>query len=213
MAKIFTIGRQFGSKGWEIGLKLANELNIPFYNEELIELSANKNGMSTEIFAKYDEKPASSLLYSLSLGSVPNELINQNIGKPLNDTIFAAQTEVIKELAEKGPCVIVGRCSNYILKDFNDVINVFIYANIEDRIEYVIKRDGVDRKQAISKIKKTDKTRSSYHNFYSDTKWGETESYDIMIDSSIGVDKAVNILKLLYRWFFSLVFFFNVICW
>lgn len=199
MAKIFTIGRQFGSKGWEIGHKLANELNIPFYNEELIEMSANKNGMSAEIYAKYDEKPASSLLYSLSLGAIPNELVNQNINKPLNDTVFAAQTEIIKELANKGPCVIVGRCSDYILKDFDEVINVFIYADIEDRIQYVINRDGIDRKQAISKIKKSDKTRSSYHNFYADTKWGETESYDIMINSSLGVDKAVSILKLLFR--------------
>lgn len=199
MAKIFTIGRQFGSKGWEIGNKLANELNIPFYNEELIVMSANKNAMSPDIYAKYDEKTASSLLYSLSLGVLPNELVNQNIAKPLNDVVFAAQTEVIKELAYKGPCVIVGRCSDYILKDFDDVINVFIYADLEDRIKYVIERDGLDRKQAIAKIRKTDKTRATYHNFYSDTKWGSSESYDIMINSSIGVEKVVNMLKLLFR--------------
>lgn len=199
MAKIYTIGRQFGSKGWEIGNKLAKELDIPFYNEELIELSANKNGMSPEIYAKYDEKPASSLLYSLSFGTTPNEIMNQNVSKPINDSVFAAQTQVIKELALKGPCVIVGRCSNHILKDFDDVINVFIYASLDDRISNVINRDGINSKQAITKIKKSDKTRAAYHNFYSNTKWGDKESYDIMIDSGIGVDKAVNILKSLYR--------------
>ena len=199
MAKVFTIGRQLGSKGWEIGQKLSSELNIPFYNDELIELSANKSGMSADIFAKFDEKPASSLLYSLSLGSISNEMSNLSTNTPLNDTVFASQCKVIKELAEKGPCVIVGRCSNHILKDFDNVINVFIYADLEDRINNVCERDGIGQKQALTKIKKSDKTRASYHNFYSDTKWGESESYDIMLNSSIGVDKIVNILKQLYR--------------
>lgn len=199
MGKIFTIGRQLGSLGWEIGRKLAIELGIPFYNEELIEMSANKSGMSADIFAKFDEKPGSSLLYSLSLGSVPGEMLNQSSNTPLNDTVFSSQLKVITELAEKGPCVIVGRCSNYILRDFDNVINVFIYADLEDRINTVCQRDGISRKQAISKIKKSDKTRASYHNFYSNTKWGDSESYDIMLNSSLGIDKIVNILKQLYR--------------
>ena len=196
---IFTIGRQLGSKGWEIGQKLANELNIPFYNEELIELSANKSGMSPDIFAKFDEKPASSLLYSLSMGSMPSEIITQSANTPLNDTVFTSQSKVITELAQNGPCVIVGRCSNYILKNFDNVVNVFIYADIEERITNVCNRDGLDRRQALTKIKKSDKTRAAYHNFYSDTKWGEVESYDIMLNSSLGVDKVVKILKQLYR--------------
>ena len=199
MSKVFTIGRQLGSRGWEIGQKLATELNIPFYNEELIEMSADKTGMSAEIVARYDEKPTSSLLYSLSIGSVPPELINQNISKPLNDTIFLSQSEIIKELANKGPCVIVGRCSNYILREFDDVINVFIYADLEDRINYLIERDNISRKEAVSSIKKSDKARASYHNFHSDLKWGDHESYDIMLNSNLGIDKIVNILKQLYK--------------
>ncbi len=199
MSKIYTIGRQFGSKGWEIGQQLANELNIPFYNEELIEMSADKSGMSAEVFAKFDEKPASSLLYSLSLGVLPAELMSQNVNVPLNDKVFNSQATVIRELAEKGPCVIVGRCSNYILSELDNVINVFIYADIEDRIINVMARDGLDRKEAIARIKKSDKTRSAYHNFYSETKWGEPSSYDLMFNSALGVDAIVNALKTLYR--------------
>lgn len=199
MSKIFTIGRQLGSNGYEIGQALAKELGIPFYNEELIEMSANKKGMSSEVFAKYDESPTSSLLYSLSLGVMPNEYLNSSVNSSINDTVFSSQAETIRELAEKGPCVIVGRCSNYILHERDDVIDVFIYADMEDRIERIIQRDNISRKEAISSIKKSDKTRAAYHNYYSEHKWGSPETYDIMLNSKIGIDKIVKILASLAR--------------
>ncbi len=199
MSKIITISRQLGSKGWEIGHALSRELGIPFYNEELIELSANKSGMAPEVFAKYDERSASSLLYSLSLGALPAEVAGQNIHVPINDTVFASQAATIKELAEKGPCVIVGRCSDYILRDRKDVFNVFIYADTETRVKNIMERDGVSEKEALSDIKKSDKTRAAYHNFYSDRKWGKPECYDAMFNSAIGVDPIVKTLVMLCK--------------
>ncbi len=199
MSKIFTIGRQLGSNGYEIGQALAKELGIPFYNEELIQLSAEKKGMSAEVFKKFDERPASSLLYSLSLGVMPNEYVNSNVSSSINDTVFSSQAEIIRELAEKGPCVIVGRCADYILKDRKDVINVFVYADMEERINNVIERDGVTRKEAVSCIKKSDKTRASYHNSYSENKWGSPDTYDVMVNSKIGVDKIVKFLAMIAR--------------
>lgn len=199
MTKIITISRQLGSKGWEIGHTLARELGISFYNEELIELSAKKSGMSPEVFAKYDERSASSLLYSLSLGAMPGEMLPQNLSMSFNDTVFASQAETIKELAEKGPCVIVGRCADYILRDRKDVLNIFIYADTDARIANIVERDGIFEKEALSDIKKSDKTRAAYHNFYSDRKWGKPECYHAMFNSSLGVDAIVKTIMMLYK--------------
>ena len=139
MSKIFTIGRQLGSNGYEIGQALAKELGIPFYNEELIEMSANKKGMSSEVFAKYDESPTSSLLYSLSLGVMPNEYLNSSVNSSINDTVFSSQAETIRELAEKGPCVIVGRCADVLLNKEN-LLNIFVYADKESKIKRCLER-------------------------------------------------------------------------
>ena len=134
---IITISRQYGSGGRFIGRKLAEALDIPFYDKELITMSAEESGMSKEIFEKADEKAANSLLYTLSMNAY---LLHGMAGVPdlpLNDKVFLVQSEVIRKLAAKGPCVIVGRCADYVLQENPNCVNVYIYSDMEDRVSRV----------------------------------------------------------------------------
>lgn len=201
MKSIITIGRQFGCGGREICKRLSDELGIPFYDKELIEYAANQSGISPEILEQYDEKATNSLLYSLSLStysyagagniSVPN--------LPLNDRLFISQSEIIKELADKGPCIILGRCADYVLKDRDDVLNVFIHCDLENRVEQIEKRLGMPKTKAKEIIKKTDKRRSSYYNYYTHQKWGDLKNFDLAINSNLGIDKVVETIKNFYK--------------
>ncbi|MEE1071829.1 MAG: cytidylate kinase-like family protein, partial [Cellulosilyticum sp.] len=129
---IITVGRQYGSGGRAIGKKLAEALGISFYNREIIELAAKRSGMSEEAFEKVDETAASSLLYSIATGSYMfGNYVSPQVDLPLNDKLFIMQSEIIKSIAAKESCVIVGRCADYILKDRTDVINIFIHADKE----------------------------------------------------------------------------------
>ena len=182
---VITIGRQFGSGGRSIGQKLAEKLGISFYDKELISLAAKESGINPEVFENVDEKAANSLLYSLSMGmysfgsgfSVMGDL-------PVNDKLYLLQHKLIKEIAERESCVIVGRCADYVLRENPNCVNLFIYANIEFRKEEAVKRHGIDAARAEHIINKTDKSRANYYSFYSGQKWGMVENYDLCIDSS-----------------------------
>ena len=192
---VITIGRQFGSGGRAIGQKLAKKLSIPFYDKELISIAAKESGINPEIFKNVDETAANSLLYSLSMG-----LYNFNgplaMGDlPVNDKLYILQHQIIKDLATKGPCVIVGRCADYVLKDNPHCINIFIHADIEYRKKRAITVHNIDEKRAESIINKTDKTRANYYSFYSGKKWGVTQNYDLCIDSSkLSDDQIVELI-------------------
>ena len=193
---VITISRQFGSGGREIGKKLADKLGIKFYDKELISLAAKESGMSPEIFEKVDEKATNSLLYALSMGAVTignNFSIVPNV--PMNDRLFLLQHDIIKKISAD-PCVIVGRCADYVLKDRTDCVKVFIYADLQNRIEYAVKVHDVPREKAASVIQKTDKSRANYYNYYSTGKWGDTKNYDLCINSgSLGSDKCVELIE------------------
>lgn len=181
---IITIARQFGSGGSDIAKSLAEELGIKFYDKELISLAAKESGMSPEIFEKIDEQATNSLLYSLSMG-----LYNFGNGfsamgdLPVNDKLYIIQHKMIKRLAAKGPCVILGRCADYILKDHKNVVNIFINADMDYRKEHAIKYHHIDKKRAEQIINKADKTRANYYSFYSGQKWGQAQNYDLCINS------------------------------
>ena len=138
MKSIITIGRQYGCGGRDICKRLSEELGIPFYDKELIEYAANKSGINAEVLEQYDERATNSLLYSLSLSSYSyvGSVMNTN-NMPLNDQLYISQSEVIKQLAEKGPCIILGRCSDYVLKDRDDVLNVFIHCDLDLRVKRI----------------------------------------------------------------------------
>ena len=187
---VVTIGRQYGSGGKIIGEKLAKALGVPFYDKELLTEAARKSGICQEMFESNDEKPTSSLLYSLVMGTYSGDSL------PLNHKLFLAQFDAIRSLADKGSCVIIGRCADYALEDYKNVINVFIHAKMEDRIDRAVAQYGIDINKAEDIIIKTDKKRASYYNFYSSKKWGHVDNYDITVDSSVlGIDDTVKLLK------------------
>lgn len=193
---VITIGRQFGSGGRSIGEKLAKKLDIPFYDKELISLAAKESGVSPEVFDNVDEKAANSLLYSLSMGmynfgsgfSVMGDL-------PVNDKLYLLQHQIIKDIAEKENCVIVGRCADYVLRDHPGCVNIFIYADMDFRKDEAIKRHGIDEARAEHIINKTDKSRANYYSFYSGQKWGMAENYDLCINSGkLSEDSIVELI-------------------
>lgn len=186
---IITIGRQYGSGGREIGEKLAKRMNVPYYDKELLTEAARESGLSEELFLQSDEKPTNSLLYALAMG---NSYANR---PPLNHTIFMAQFETIKKIAQNGPCVIVGRCADYSLRHIKNMVSVFVHASMEYRMERAINQYHVPEKQAKGVLARTDKQRASYYNFYTDQNWSDVRNYDLALDSSkIGVEGAVDVI-------------------
>ena len=191
---VITIGRQFGSGGRSIGQKLAEKMGVSFYDKELISIAAKESGMNPEVFEGVDEKAANSLLYSLSMGMYNFGSGFSAMGDlPVNDKLYLLQHQIIKDIAEKESCVIVGRCADYILRDHPNVVNIFIYANMDYRKEQSIEKHGIDAARAEHIINKTDKSRANYYSFYSGQKWGMAENYDLCIDSSkLSEDKIVD---------------------
>ena len=196
MNTIITISRQFGSGGREIGKQLSERYNIPYYDKELIALAAKQSGYSEEVFAKADERATNSLLYSLLMGSynMGGRIAAYN-DMPINDKRFLIQGDIIKEAAQKGPCVIVGRCGDYVLRDFENVFHVFIYADKASRIEHSVKLHGMEPEKAPDILTKKDKQRANYYNFYTNKRWDDPANYHLMINSGIfGIDGSVDLI-------------------
>ena len=192
---IITIGRQCGSGGHEIGRKLAEKLGVPCYDKELLRLAAEHSGLAPENFELYDEVPTNSLLYSLSLGNYGVAMGQYDM--PIHQKIFLAQFDTIQKLADKGEsCVIIGRCADYALAKRQQVINVFLRADPKARTKRLVEQYAdLTEKKAADQMVKTDKRRASYHNFYADTRWGNSESYDLVLDSlKLGIDQTVDLL-------------------
>ena len=195
--QVYTIGREFGSMGLLIGQKLAERLGIKYYDKELLQQAAKESGFCEEIFENHDEKPTNSFLYSLVMDtySAGNYATAPFLDMPLNHKVFLAQFDTIKNIAEKESCVIVGRCADYALSTHPDVINVFVRAELEDRIKIVSKRMDITENKAKDMILKNDKQRASYYNYYTSKQWGATSSYDLTINTSkISVDNAVDLI-------------------
>ncbi len=194
MDKIITIGRQYGSGGREIGQKLADIYGIPFYDNELITRAAKESGFAEETFARAEDKATNSLLYSLAMGI--NVYGNQDFGfagLSLDDRIFLAQSDVIRKVADEGPCVIVGRCADYVLKERQNVFNIFIQASLDYRLKRAVEKYGVSQKKAGEVILKTDKSRANYYSYHVGEKWNNLNNYDLVIRSDLsGIDNAVS---------------------
>ena len=192
---VITIGRQFGSGGRAIGKLVAKKLGIPFYDKELIKKIAQESGLSHEILDDYDEKPTNSFLYSLSLGAYTYGNSFTGVPEmPMSDKIFVIQSDAIKEIAKQGPCVIIGRCAESILKDETEHLSVFIHADFDYRIGRVSEYEKISHDAAAELIRKTDKKRASYHNYYSELKWGDATSYDLCLNGCIGTENAAQLI-------------------
>lgn len=177
--QIITIGRQFGAGGRTIGKELACRLGVDFYDKELIVEAARSSGLSHRLLDTLDEQHTSSLLYSLVMNAQGRNLFSA--GKPLELLAYEAQIASVKDVAEKGPCVIVGRAADCILRGSYDVVSIFVSASLPDRTAHVSRRDGISEEEAAKKIARLDKARASFYNSFSDQKWGEADSYDLCI--------------------------------
>lgn len=199
MAKkaIITIARQYGSGGREIGERIAKILNFPLFDKELIKDAAAKGNLDEDIIRSADESATNSLLYTLAMGSnVLGTTMSFGYKMPLNDKLFILQSEVIREYADKGSCVIIGRCADYVLRDNPDIYRIFVYGDLEHRKARVTERHPeLKSSQIIDVINKTDKRRASYYNFYTGNKWGKYDNYDMAINSStLGIEETANVI-------------------
>jgi len=193
MKKIICIGREYGSGGREIGEKLARTLDVPCYDKLLIKKASLESGLSEGFLAKTEESPINSLQF---LSGNPYADI-AGIGNTFysdGQLAYNAEKAVIEKLAEQGPCVIIGRCASSILPK-DRVFSVFIYADEQDKIRRVMKRNQLSEKEALHRMRHMDRMRKQFFDFYSDTSWGHPESYDLMLSSSrFSIDQCVNIL-------------------
>ena len=193
---IITIGRQLGSGGREIGKKLSVNLDISFYDKELIRIASKESGLNEELFERADEKKRFSLFGGL-LGlqdSATNETwLNYYL---TNETLFKIQSDVIRSLAEKGSSVFVGRCADNVLKDNPCCLNVFISADIDERVKRVSEIQKIPGNKARECIEKTDRKRARYYNYFSNKTWGAAESYHLCVNSSVlGIDETVTFIS------------------
>lgn len=194
---VVTIARQFGSSGREVGQKLAELLGYGFYDKQLITLAAQKTGLDSGVLSSVDEKPVSSLLYTLALGSSMYNNGAEQITLPINDRLFVIQAEIIKELASKAEgAVIVGRCADYVLSEHDDLVRVFITADYTNRVKEVMARHDLTESKAKDAVIKTDKRRSNYYSYYTGEKWGKADRYDLVVSTDkLGVEGAAQVIK------------------
>lgn len=190
MEKIITIAREYGSAGRIIAKKVSEKLGIQYYDNEIIDMAAKELGYDIETLRKNAEEKTSSFMYSLA--TTVNSL-------PVYDQVFIAQSKVIRHLAQKGSCIIVNGVADYVLEDFEHVLKVFVHAPIESRMnrvkeEYLEKHDDY-----LKYVKKRDKQRSNYYNYYTTNKWGQIKNFDITINSDLGIEEVVDTIVEIYR--------------
>lgn len=199
---IITIGRQFGSGGHEIGNRLAERLDIPLYDHNLIRMAARELKISPEDAAKVDESVLDRYVSSAVLGYNDYVLFmnGKEYGEPLSNKVYDMQTKLIEKLAGRSSCIFVGRCADYILGDYSNCINAFIYAYKNDRIRRIMKLYNLNEKQAWDKIRQVDKTRKAYYEEHTDREWGSIEAHGMMFNASLlGLDGVVDALEAIYR--------------
>lgn len=190
MKKIITISREFGSGGRFIGETLAKELNFAFYDKNIIEQVAQETGLSEKYIAERGE-------YALSHNRFSYGFIGRTMqGNSVDDLIYQAQTNIICDLAEKGNCVIVGRCADYILRNRSDVLNVFIHGNKAEKAQRIMNLYGKTEQEALVLMKDTDKKRAVNYAYCTDQKWGVSKNYALCMNSSIlGYETCIEIIK------------------
>lgn len=180
---VITIGREYGSGGRLIAQKLALRLSIAFYDREVIEMAADETGFSADFIRSAEERRASGFAYLFNMSGV---------NLPLHDQVFIAESEVIRRAAEQGPCVIVGRCADYVLRENPNCLRVFIHAPLDERIRRAREEYGIERDDLRSFVTRYDKARAAYYNYFATGKWGKCQSYDLSISSSLGIDAVVS---------------------
>lgn len=197
---VITIGRQFGSGGRMIGELVAKELGISYFDRRLIDETAEKSGLSAAYIRANEEKlPNETLFGSASFGGVFSPYTPYVPYSNL-DKMYFTQSELIRQLAAKGPCVIIGRCANFVLKDYPETFSLFIHASRKSRVARIIRRYNVEPELAVSELTKVDKHRSNYYSYYTDGKWGHVRGYHMTLDSMrLGLEDTAKVIVDIYR--------------
>ncbi len=194
-ARIITIGREYGSGGRTIGELLAKKLGVSFYDKILIDIAAKKGGFAIDYIKNTEEKVTPNFLFNLAANGYYTHSMLVHDGLPASDKLFVLQTKMIQEIADKEPCVIVGRCADYILRSRTDCMNVFIYAPLPDRIRRAVTEYSLPEDNAENAVKRNDKIRAKHYQYYTGQRWGDTGSYHMMLDSSVfGCKKAADLI-------------------
>jgi len=194
---VITIARGYGSGGKTMGKMLAEELGVHFYDRELLRLASDESGINEELFGKADEQLKKSLLFRIARKEYKGQLIPPDREDFVsNDNLFNYQAKVIRELAEQESCIIVGRCADYILKDMDNVVKIFVHASVEDCVERLEDMFHLPKKELEKKVIDTDKRRSEYYKYYTGRNWADAMNYDLCLNSGkLGFDKCVEIVK------------------
>ena len=193
---IITIGRQYGSGGRAVAKKLAEVMNIAFYDKELLAEASKESGICQEVMENYDEKQEKRSFLSMMGFQARMDPAGMYLEMPMNHRIFLAQFDAIRKIADKGPCVIVGRCADYVLRDHENVLNVFIKASMEERIKRITMLYDMDQMKAEETIRKADKQRATYYNYYATGTWGDVTNYHLCLDTGVlGIDGAVELIR------------------
>lgn len=196
--RIITIGREFGSGGHEIGNLLATRLDIPLYDNNLIRMVAEKLDIREETARAVDETTLNSFLAGFIFEPIEesSRLNGTEYVPPLTQQVYELQCDIIRKLAERGPCIIVGRCADFVLRDHKNCINVFICADWEDRVERIAKKYDISQRKAADKIKKMDRERRNYYESHTGQEWGSIDSHHMLLNvSRLGMDRTVDILE------------------
>ena len=182
--RIITIEREYASGGREIGEMIAERLGIPCYNREILQMASERCNVSMEYLETAEEAAPKSFLYTLMLTSSPTRTIEENL--PLSDKVYIIETNIIRELAEKGDCVIVGRCASYILRDLENLFNVFIYADTKSRSERAVQEYHVDERRVEAMLRKIDKRRETFYSINTGGNWYDKDNYDLCLNRKDG---------------------------
>jgi len=201
---IINVGRQVGAGGQEIGRMLATEFDAKFYDRELLNLAAKESGFSEKFFKQNDEKKG--FLRGLFNVQAPHFVGGSMYGSNFSqESLFKFQSDAIQKAADEGSCVFLGRCADYVLRDRENVVNIFITASIDFRVELVSKVKNLDAEHALKLIEHVEDRRAQYYNYYTGKKWGAAESYDMCIDASIlGVEETEKLIAEFIRKRFGL---------
>lgn len=200
--RIITIGREFGSGGHEIGNLLATRLDFPLYDNNLIRMVAEKLDIREETARAVDETTLNSFLAGFIFEPIEesSRLNGTEYVPPLTQQVYELQCDIIRKLAERGPCIIVGRCADFVLRDHKNCINVFICADWEDRVERIAKKYDISQRKAADKIKKMDRERRNYYESHTGQEWGSIDSHHMLLNvSRLGMDRTVDILERICR--------------
>lgn len=199
MSKKFTItfGRECGAGATHIAQQLSKELNIPYYDKDIFRMVSDKSGVLEEFFHVNNERPGNNLLYKVIKELNPKDQ-KPSLGKDIvsPDNLFRFQSELIRELAENETCILIGRCSDYVLKDYDNVVNIFVSGDPESKVRRMMSTFSLERDAAIDRIRDTDKQRKKYYNYYTGRTWGAAENYDLCLNTGdMTIAEAVELIK------------------